>query len=53
MPSSIAEFEDEVKQYKHAKGSIQFLLDKPLPVKLISKIVKFRAAKNLARIKAK
>jgi uncharacterized protein YdhG (YjbR/CyaY superfamily) len=49
MPSSIAEFEEEVKQYKHAKGSIQFPLDKPLPVKLITKIVKFRVEKNLVR----
>ena len=32
-------------QYDGSKGAIQFPLDKPLPVGLITQIVKFRVAK--------
>ena len=32
-----------------AKGTIRFPLDKPLPLDLISKIVKFRLAENLKK----
>ncbi len=34
----------ELKEYKVAKGTIQFPLDKPVPVALIRKMVKARAA---------
>ncbi len=43
----IAEFKDELSAYKGAKGSVQFPLNRPLPLKLISKIVKFRVQQNL------
>jgi len=42
----IAQFKDELDEFKHGKGSIQFPLNKPLPSKLITKIVKFRARQN-------
>ena len=42
----IQAFESELRKFKTAKGSIQFPIDKPLPLKLISKIVKFRVAEN-------
>ncbi|MBK8464623.1 MAG: DUF1801 domain-containing protein [Chloracidobacterium sp.] len=45
----IAEFVDEIAQYKHAKGSVQFPLDRPLPLRLITKIVKFRVKENAER----
>ncbi len=53
-PSGTQAFQKEVSVYKGAKGSIQFPLDKPMPLKLITKIVKFRVAENLkkARIKS-
>ncbi|MCB9806179.1 DUF1801 domain-containing protein [Candidatus Nomurabacteria bacterium] len=41
-PSVIKEFKKELINYKTAKGSIQFPLDKPLPISLIKKIAKFR-----------
>lgn len=41
-PSGIEEFKEELSQYKNSKGSIQFLLNKPIPYALIEKIVKFR-----------
>jgi uncharacterized protein YdhG (YjbR/CyaY superfamily) len=41
-PSGVKAFEEELSGYKHAKGSIQFPTDRPLPLSLIRKIVKFR-----------
>lgn len=41
-PSAIAAFKKELAGYKGAKGSVQFPLDKPLPLPLITKMVKFR-----------
>jgi uncharacterized protein YdhG (YjbR/CyaY superfamily) len=47
--SGIAAFRSDLKKYKHAKGSVQFPVDEPLPLKLITRIVKFRAAENSHR----
>lgn len=52
-PSGIAAFKDELSAYKGAKGSVQFPLNKPLPLYLIRKIVRYRAAENLAKAEAK
>ncbi len=41
-PSAVSAFKKELSGYKTAKGSIQFPLDKPLPLALIKKIAKFR-----------
>ncbi|MBI4734231.1 MAG: DUF1801 domain-containing protein [Rubrobacteridae bacterium] len=46
-PSGILAFESELTQYKRAKGSVQFPIDKPLPYELISRIVKFRVNENI------
>ena len=48
-PRGIEAFEKELKPYRTGKGTIQFPLDKPLPLDLITKIVKFRAQENLSR----
>lgn len=45
-PSGIEAFKDEFSTYHAAKGSVRFPLDQPLPVALISKVVKFRAKEN-------
>lgn len=47
----IAAFKDELSEYKWAKGSVQFPLDKPLPIKLITRIVKFRVEENHKKVK--
>jgi uncharacterized protein YdhG (YjbR/CyaY superfamily) len=47
--SGIAAFTDEMKAYKTAKGTLQIPLDQPLPVDLLTRIVKFRLAENLDR----
>jgi uncharacterized protein YdhG (YjbR/CyaY superfamily) len=48
-PVGIKEFEDELAAYEQGKGSVQFPLDKPMPLDLISRIVQFRVAKNLEK----
>lgn len=48
-PSGIAEFSDALSCYKSAKGSVQFPLDDPLPLKLIEQIVRFRVKEAKAR----
>jgi uncharacterized protein YdhG (YjbR/CyaY superfamily) len=52
-PSGIEAFKDEAAAYKSTKGALQFPLDRPLPLDLISKIVRFRVAENLSRPSAK
>lgn len=49
--TGIAKFKDEIKAYKNSKGTVQFPLNNPLPIDLISKIVKFRVNENLIKIK--
>jgi len=51
--SGMEAFKSELSKYKHAKGSVQFPFDMPLPVGLIARIVKFRAKENLEKIKLK
>lgn len=46
-PTGHSEFATELSVYKQGKGSVQFPLNKPLPLDLITKIVKFRAKENL------
>lgn len=41
-PSAVEAFKNELLQYKQGKGSVQFPLDKPLPLQLVKRIVKFR-----------
>jgi len=51
--AGVANFKKEIEGYKYAKGSIQFPLDEPLPLKLISKIVTFRVNENLKKAESK
>lgn len=41
-PSGIEAFKKELSKYKLAKGSVQFPVDRPMPLALITKIVKYR-----------
>lgn len=45
-PSGHEAFKKELSVYKSGKGSVQFPLDKPLPLKLITQIVQFRVKQN-------
>ncbi len=42
-PSTRAAFETELKEYITGKGSVQLAYDKPIPVKLIKKLLAYRA----------
>jgi len=52
-PVGVEEFKEEFSEYKTGKGSIQFPLDKPMPLDLITRIVTFRVKENLQKIKKK
>jgi uncharacterized protein YdhG (YjbR/CyaY superfamily) len=49
VPSGIEAFKDELAGYASSKGAVQFPLNQPLPLDLISRIVTFRVAENLTR----
>ena len=44
--SGIEQFKNEFGDYKWSKGAVQFPLNEPLPVKLITRMVKFRLAED-------
>src|SRR5256885_11495624 len=47
--SVIAAFKHELKDFSTSKGTIQFPLDRPMPIALIKKIVKARVAQDQKR----
>jgi len=49
-PHGISEFQKELSKYKNGKGSVQFPLDEPLPMKLIERMVKYRIQKNRNKV---
>jgi uncharacterized protein YdhG (YjbR/CyaY superfamily) len=51
--SPIRAMSAELANYPHAKGSIQFLLDRPLPLGLIKKLVRLRVQEARAKLAAK
>ena len=52
-PSGIENFKKEISVYEGAKGSVKFPIDQPLPLDLISNIVRFRVTENLEKAAAK
>jgi uncharacterized protein YdhG (YjbR/CyaY superfamily) len=55
FPGSASSLEliEEVKPFKTSKGTLQFTVDKPLPVSLVKKIVKIRMKENEDKALAK
>ena len=45
----IEAFKKELSAYERSKGTVRFPLDKPLPLGLIGKIVKYRVNENEAK----
>jgi len=45
-PSAIEAFKKELSKYESSKGAVRFPLDQPLPLSLITRIVKFRIKLN-------
>lgn len=52
-PNAHEEFKADLAKYKQGKGSVQFPIDEPMPLKLITKMVKFRIKHNAETAKAK
>lgn len=51
--SGIEAFSAKLLEYKWAKGTVRFPLDKPLPYDLIREIVKLRVAENMTKAAGK
>jgi uncharacterized protein YdhG (YjbR/CyaY superfamily) len=51
--SGIRVFKEDLKAYKTSRGTVQFPVDEPLPLKLIQKIVRFRVKEAALRAKKK
>jgi uncharacterized protein YdhG (YjbR/CyaY superfamily) len=52
-PTGLVSFKKALAPYKQGKGSVQFPLDKPMPMALITRIVKYRVKENLEKGKKK
>jgi uncharacterized protein YdhG (YjbR/CyaY superfamily) len=53
IPNVVAAFKDDLAPYEIDKGTIRFPLSRPVPVRLIARIAKFRAEEVAERQKAK
>lgn len=51
--SGIEAFKQELAPYASTKGAVRFPMSQPLPLELVSRIVRFRVAENLERAAAK
>jgi len=51
--SGIDAFRQELGDYVTSKGTVQFRLDRPLPLGLIERIVRFRVSENLKKAEVK
>ena len=49
LASAVTKFKKELAGYKISKGTVQFPLDQPLPLSLLSKIVSFRVKENFEK----
>ena len=51
IPAGSDAFEKQIKSYVDGKGTLKFPLDKPIPMKLIERIVKLHVAANVKKTK--
>jgi uncharacterized protein YdhG (YjbR/CyaY superfamily) len=52
-PRALEQFKEELSAYEGSKGAVRFPLDKPVPVGLIGRIVKFRVQQDRERAAAR
>jgi uncharacterized protein YdhG (YjbR/CyaY superfamily) len=52
IPAGDEAFEEEISKYVDGKGTVKFPLDEPMPMKLITKILKLHLTQNLELTKA-
>ncbi len=53
LPSGNQAFQKQLAKYKQGKGSIQFPIDEPMPLKLITDMVKYRLKEDQEKYEAK
>jgi uncharacterized protein YdhG (YjbR/CyaY superfamily) len=53
IPAGDDKFQKDIAPYKSSKSTLKFPLDEPMPLALITKVVKFRVKEHLANVKAK
>ncbi len=51
--AGIEKFKDMLSAYELSKGTVQFPIDKPIPISLITEIVNFRVKENVGKAEAK
>lgn len=47
--SGVRMFKEKLKSFETSRGTVKFPLDKPIPLKLITEIVRFRVKENLEK----
>ena len=52
-PMGLEAFKEDLAGYKGSKGAVHFPLNKPMPLELITKIVKYRVGQNMSKIPKK
>ena len=52
-PTGVEEFQEAVALYAGGKGTLKFPLDKPMPLDLIRRVVRFRAKEQAEKAAAK
>lgn len=52
-PDGLEKFKKEFSVFKSSKGAVQFPIDKPIPLQLVGKVVRYRVKENLERAKTK
>lgn len=53
VPKGDEAFQKEISAYRTGKGTLQFPLNKPLPLKLVTKVVKYSIKENAEKVKNK
>ena len=53
IPAGDEAFDEEVSRYADGKGTIKFPLNKPIPMKLVRRVIKLHLEENLKKTKSK
>ncbi len=53
IPAGDEAFEEAASKYADGKGTMKFPLDEPMPMKLVTKVIKLHLAQNLKMTKLK
>ncbi|WP_298393112.1 DUF1801 domain-containing protein [Flavobacterium sp.] len=50
IPTGHSKFDEKLSNYRQGKGSVQFPINEPLPLELITEIVQFRITEVLKKV---